>query len=92
MERVSDTQLQAAHDGLDSTAYKELLAKRKSERPVDTQAALGGCLIRECGRNGFNSATPSECPVMNCSVRFNSNNLSLNNEASCQDPSQQSVR
>lgn len=89
MERVTDEQLRAAHNGLDSGVYKDLLARREAELFEDTLQATAGCLIKEGRELGFTSGTPGECPVDGCLARFDSGRLAVANEVACQNPSYQ---
>jgi hypothetical protein len=89
MERVTEEQLRAAHDGLDSMVYKDLLTQREAEQRQDKLRDTAGCLIREGREFGFSSLTPATCPAEGCSARFNSGQLAVENEASCANPSYQ---
>lgn len=86
MERVTDEQLQAAHDGCDSGVYKELEARRDAELTAEALQITAGCLIKEGREFGFTSGTPYECPVGRCQANFDSGKLAVANEVACQNP------
>ena len=85
MERVTEEQIRTAKRMTTSIEYTRLLALRDKQRVEGSIRAASGCLLREQGL-GFNSDTPTECPVEDCSARFDKASLSVQNQSACVDP------
>ena len=85
MERVTEEQIKAAKNMTTSSEYTRLLALRDEQRVEDSIRAASGCLLRDQGL-GFNSGTPTECPVEDCSARFEKASLSIQGQSTCVDP------